>query len=86
MGAAHEKGIVHRDIKPANVMIGKDGRTKVLDFGLARFVPDGPGSEFDRTPTATAPGTVLGTPGYMAPEQAAGGVADSRSDVLSGNR
>ena len=83
LGAAHEKGIVHRDIKPANVMIGHDGRTKVLDFGLARFVPEGPVSEFDRTQTATAVGVVLGTPGYMAPEQAAGGVADTRSDVFS---
>ncbi|MGD8441042.1 MAG: serine/threonine-protein kinase, partial [Holophagae bacterium] len=83
LAAAHDKGIVHRDIKPANVMVGRDGRTKVLDFGLAKFVPEGPVSEFDRTQTATAVGVVLGTPGYMAPEQAAGGVADARSDVFS---
>jgi serine/threonine protein kinase len=69
--AAHRRGIVHRDLKPANVMIGEDGRVRLLDFGIAKFA--------DTRLTAT--GQILGTPGYMAPEQWRGEPLDARSDV-----
>jgi len=72
---AHEKGIVHRDLKPANVKLRPDGVVKVLDFGLAKTV------EVDEAPTATRPGMVVGTPAYMAPEQAAGTAVDRRADI-----
>jgi len=78
--AAHQRGIVHRDLKPTNVRIGSDGRVKVLDFGIAlALAPEG--DTKSDTATLTAPGTILGTPGYLAPEQAASGRADARSDV-----
>jgi len=84
IAAAHEKGIVHRDLKPANVMIARDGRVKVLDFGLAKEVrapvPDeATMAALDRTQA----GVVMGTPSYMSPEQIAGTAVDHRTDVFS---
>jgi len=76
--AAHAAGIVHRDLKPGNVMITPDGHVKVLDFGLARL------TDVDSAAgPLTSPGQILGTPGYVAPEQLLGHRADARSDVYS---
>jgi serine/threonine-protein kinase len=86
--AAHDKGVVHRDLKPANVKITPEGKVKVLDFGLAKALDATP-SEIDRmnSPTisimATNAGVILGTAGYMSPEQAKGRSADQRSDIFS---
>ncbi len=86
LAAAHEKGIVHRDIKPDNVFITADGRVKILDFGLAKLTSiDGAASQTE-VPTRkvnTDPGTVMGTMGYMSPEQLKGQHVDHRSDIFS---
>src|SRR5262249_53938419 len=82
LGAAHERGIVHRDLKPENLFVTRDGRVKILDFGLAR--QHGLLGAADATLTQqTEPGTVLGTVGYMSPEQVQGRPADARSDIFS---
>lgn len=83
LAAAHRAGIVHRDLKPANVIVGDDGRARVLDFGLARMEAAGAGGTEALTVSLglTEPGTVVGTPAYMAPEQVKGATADARSDV-----
>jgi eukaryotic-like serine/threonine-protein kinase len=84
--AAHERGIVHRDLRPANVMVGKDGRVKVLDFGLARVrgaMAGGSGGSELPTDVHTREGVVLGTVPYMSPEQVSGRPTDHRTDVFS---
>jgi eukaryotic-like serine/threonine-protein kinase len=85
LAAAHEKGITHRDLKPENLFITTDGRVKILDFGLAKLTQPEPDASGD-APTlqiATDAGTVMGTVGYMAPEQVRGKPADSRSDIFA---
>jgi serine/threonine protein kinase len=80
LAAAHAARITHRDLKPENIMVTRDGRVKILDFGLARQAA----SPTDETLTlVTTPGTILGTVGYMSPEQARGYAADARSDIFS---
>ena len=84
--AAHEKGVVHRDLKPANIKLTPDGRVKVLDFGLAKAIDHGAGTTaMSQSPTlslaATQAGLVLGTAGYMSPEQAKGKPVDRRADI-----
>ncbi len=84
IAAAHANGIVHRDIKPGNIMLGDDGRVRVLDFGLARIAEAGSGDVPDlHDSSLTKPGVALGTPAYMSPEQALAEPVDARSDVFS---
>jgi len=87
LAAAHERGIVHRDLKPGNVFVTRDGVVKILDFGLARLTQTDAGA-WDRegAPTETGltgAGSILGTVGYMAPEQVRGQLADNRSDIFA---
>jgi serine/threonine protein kinase/dipeptidyl aminopeptidase/acylaminoacyl peptidase len=85
LAAAHEKGIIHRDLKPENLFVTKDGRVKILDFGLAKLTQAEPGADTS-LPTAThgtEVGLVMGTAGYMSPEQARGVALDPRSDIFS---
>jgi eukaryotic-like serine/threonine-protein kinase len=89
LAAAHDKGVVHRDLKPENVIITKDGRVKVLDFGLAKLAraeseKSGAGDGATATVAVhTTPGVVLGTAGYMSPEQVRGKDVDARSDIFA---
>jgi eukaryotic-like serine/threonine-protein kinase len=80
LAAAHDRGIVHRDLKPANVIVTTDGHVKVLDFGLARSLS---GADDAATTVTTSPGIVMGTVGYMAPEQARGLPVDHRADIFA---
>src|SRR5580692_1357658 len=84
LAAAHEKGIVHRDLKPENIFITRDDRIKILDFGLAKLVrPEARGESAETLATGTLAGVVMGTVGYMSPEQVRGDVSDARSDIFS---
>jgi TolB-like protein/Tfp pilus assembly protein PilF len=82
LAAAHAKGVIHRDLKPDNIFLTSDGRVKILDFGLARVKPRSCGEQ-SSAPTATEAGTVMGTVGYMSPEQVRGETADAPSDLFS---
>ncbi len=86
LASAHDKGIAHRDLKPENIFLVSDGQVKILDFGLAKALGSGPsGAEPGATETmaVTNPGTVMGTVGYMAPEQVRGRGVDARADLFS---
>jgi serine/threonine protein kinase len=82
LSAAHQLGVVHRDLKPENIFVTRDGRVKILDFGLARRGDQDVAPRHESS-VSTGPGTILGTIGYMSPEQVAGLRADNRSDIFS---
>jgi Tol biopolymer transport system component len=83
LAAAHEKGIVHRDLKPENIFVTRDGRIKILDFGLAKLAQKAGADPDEVTLAHTAVGVVMGTASYMAPEQVRGQTADPRTDIFA---
>ena len=87
LAGAHDRGIVHRDLKPENIFICPDGRVKVLDFGIVQLASASAAASAETmvvtAPRATAPNTIIGTVGYMAPEQARGQLVDARADIFS---
>jgi TolB-like protein/tetratricopeptide (TPR) repeat protein len=83
LAAAHARGVVHRDLKPENIFLTSDNRVKILDFGLARLDPEKSGEAMASPPTSTETGVLMGTVGFMSPEQVRGKRADPRSDIFS---